>query len=201
MTFDLFKAFILGVVEGLTEFLPVSSTGHLLLVQRFFGFDDEDFGKTFAVLIQFGAILALLSIYFPRIWQIALGMFKDPAARRFVIGVAGVVIDRRRNLASVLGGDLSIHATVDRLCFALSARLCDAVLYRRRRRLSRPARGVEGSYVRLDVTENGERATENGERFFRSPFSVLRSPFSVLRCPSPTVSTTSSTLRPNSSHR
>ncbi len=87
MAFDFFKAFILGVVEGLTEFLPVSSTGHLLLVQRFFGFDDEDFGKTFAVLIQFGAILALLSIYFVRIWQIALGVLKDPAARRFVIGV------------------------------------------------------------------------------------------------------------------
>src|SRR6201994_1806306 len=87
MWFDYFKAIALGIVEGLTEFLPVSSTGHLLLVQRFFGFDDEDFGKTFAVLIQFGAILALLSIYFPRIWQIALGMFKDPAARRFVIGV------------------------------------------------------------------------------------------------------------------
>jgi undecaprenyl-diphosphatase len=87
MTFELFKAFVLGVVEGLTEFLPVSSTGHLLLVQRFFGFDDEDFGKTFAVLIQFGAILALLSIYFGRIWQIALAMRKDPAARRFVIGV------------------------------------------------------------------------------------------------------------------
>jgi undecaprenyl-diphosphatase len=87
MSFDLFKAFVLGVVEGLTEFLPVSSTGHLLLVQRFFGFDDEDFGKTFAVLIQFGAILALLSIYFVRIWQIATGMFHDPAARRFVIGV------------------------------------------------------------------------------------------------------------------
>src|SRR5580704_8961161 len=87
MWFDLFKAVALGIVEGLTEFLPVSSTGHLLLVQRFFGFDDEDFGKTFAVLIQFGAILALLSIYFPRIWQIAIGMFKDAAARRFVIGV------------------------------------------------------------------------------------------------------------------
>src|SRR5713226_5235372 len=87
MSFDLFKAFVLGVVEGLTEFVPVSSTGHLLLVQRFFGFDDDDFGKTFAVLIQFGAILALLSIYFFRIWQIALGIFKDPAARRFVIGV------------------------------------------------------------------------------------------------------------------
>jgi len=75
------------VVEGLTEFLPVSSTGHLLLVQRFFGFDDDDFGKTFAVLIQFGAILALLSIYFVRLWRLALGFFNDPAARRFVIGV------------------------------------------------------------------------------------------------------------------
>ncbi|MEA2988892.1 MAG: undecaprenyl-diphosphatase [Alphaproteobacteria bacterium] len=87
MIFDLFKAFVLGVVEGLTEFLPVSSTGHLLLVQRFFGFDDEDFGKTFAVLIQFGAILALLSIYFFRLWRLAAGFFSDPAARRFVLGV------------------------------------------------------------------------------------------------------------------
>ena len=87
MTLDLLKAFILGVVEGLTEFLPVSSTGHLLLVQRFFGFDDDDFGKTFAVLIQFGAILALLSIYFMRLWTLATGMFTDPAARRFVIGI------------------------------------------------------------------------------------------------------------------
>ncbi len=67
--------------------MPVSSTGHLLLVQRFFGFADEDFGKTFAVLIQFGAILALLSIYFVRLWKLAIGFFTDPAARRFVIGI------------------------------------------------------------------------------------------------------------------
>src|SRR5882757_2971006 len=87
MLSDLLKAFVLGVVEGLTEFVPVSSTGHLLLVQRFFGFDDDDFGKTFAVLIQFGAILALLSIYFFRLWRLALGFFNDPVARRFVIGV------------------------------------------------------------------------------------------------------------------
>src|SRR5438067_11575887 len=85
-TFDLIKAVALGIVEGLTEFLPVSSTGHLLLVQRFFGVDDGDFGKTFAVLIQFGAILALLSIYSLRIWQIAIGRFSDPAPRRFVPG-------------------------------------------------------------------------------------------------------------------
>ena len=87
MLLDLFKAIVLGIVEGVTEFIPVSSTGHLLLVQQFFGFDDDDFGKTFAVLIQFGAILALLSIYFFRIWQLAIGMFKDPAAQRFIIGV------------------------------------------------------------------------------------------------------------------
>jgi undecaprenyl-diphosphatase len=85
--FDLLKAMLLGLVEGLTEFIPVSSTGHLLLMQRFFGFDDEDFGKTFAVLIQLGAVLAILSIYFLRLWKIFIGMFTDPKARRFVIGI------------------------------------------------------------------------------------------------------------------
>ena len=84
---DVIKAVVLGVVEGLTEFVPVSSTGHLLLVERFFGFNDEEFGKTFAILIQFGAILALLSIYFVRIWKVAIGFFVDAAARRFVLGL------------------------------------------------------------------------------------------------------------------
>jgi undecaprenyl-diphosphatase len=84
---DVVKAVMLGVVEGLTEFVPVSSTGHLLLVERFFGFSDEEFGKTFAILIQFGAILALLSIYFARLWKLATGFFVDPQARRFVISV------------------------------------------------------------------------------------------------------------------
>jgi undecaprenyl-diphosphatase len=87
MLFDLLKAASLGIVEGLTEFLPVSSTGHLLLMEHFFGFDDDAFGKSFAVLIQLGAILALLSIYFIRLWDIALRFFSDPQARRFVLGV------------------------------------------------------------------------------------------------------------------
>jgi len=81
------KAAILGIIEGLTEFLPVSSTGHLLLVGQLLGFTDDDFGKTFVVLIQLGAILAILSIYFAKLWNIFLGMFSDPAARRFVLGV------------------------------------------------------------------------------------------------------------------
>ncbi len=87
MLLDLIKAAFLGWVEGLTEYLPVSSTGHLLLIEHFFGFQDENFGKTFAVLIQLGAILALLSIYFSRLWRLALGVVSDPHARRFVIGV------------------------------------------------------------------------------------------------------------------
>ena len=84
---DLIKAAILGIVEGLTEFLPVSSTGHLLILQRFLGFSDDEFGKTFVVLIQLGAILAILSIYFAKLWRIAIGALSDPGARRFVIGV------------------------------------------------------------------------------------------------------------------
>jgi len=87
MTLDLIKAAFLGIVEGLTEFIPVSSTGHLLLVGHFLGFDDEAFGKSFDVLIQLGAILALLSIYFSRLWKLFLGMFNDPEAQRFIIGV------------------------------------------------------------------------------------------------------------------
>src|SRR5579884_1543876 len=84
---DVIKAAVLGIVEGFTEYLPVSSTGHLLLMEHVLGWGDSDFGKTFAVLIQLGAILALLSIYFGRLWALATHMFTDWAAARFVIGV------------------------------------------------------------------------------------------------------------------
>ena len=87
MIFDALKALLLGLVEGLTEFIPVSSTGHLLLMQHFFGFSDDDFGKTFIVLVQLGAILAIVLVYFARLWRIFLDAFHDPAARRFVLGV------------------------------------------------------------------------------------------------------------------
>jgi undecaprenyl-diphosphatase len=79
-------ALLLGLVEGLTEFLPVSSTGHLLLLQHFFGLD-SDANKTFAVLVQLGAILAIVIAYFGRLWRIALDLPTEPAARRFVLGV------------------------------------------------------------------------------------------------------------------
>jgi undecaprenyl-diphosphatase len=87
MMSDAIRAVILGIIEGVTEFLPVSSTGHLLLAQRFFGLGDGSFWQSFAVLIQLGAILAIVVIYFAKLWQIALGMFSNPEDRRFVIGV------------------------------------------------------------------------------------------------------------------
>lgn len=84
---DYLKALFLGVIEGLTEFIPVSSTGHLLLVEHFLGLGDADFGKTFAVLIQLGAILAILSVYFGKLWNIAVTLPSRAESRRFVIGV------------------------------------------------------------------------------------------------------------------
>src|SRR3712207_4291068 len=83
---QLLQAGILGVLEGGTEFLPVSSTGHLLLLQHFFGLTSEA-NKTFAILIQFGAILAILSVYFARLWRIAMETPRDPDARRLVLEI------------------------------------------------------------------------------------------------------------------
>jgi len=87
MMSDAIRAVILGIVEGVTEFLPVSSTGHLLLAERFFNLGEGSFWNSFTVLIQLGAILAILVLYFAKLWRIALGMFSNPDDRRFVIGV------------------------------------------------------------------------------------------------------------------
>jgi undecaprenyl-diphosphatase len=78
-------AALLGVLEGLTEFIPVSSTGHILLAGYFLGFQST--GKTFEVLIQLGAILAILSVYAARLLALARALPTDPKARRFVAAV------------------------------------------------------------------------------------------------------------------
>ena len=87
MISDMLRAVILGVVEGVTEFLPVSSTGHLLLAGRFFDLGEDNFWKSFDILIQLGAILAIVALYFAKLWRTALGMFSNAEDRRFVIGV------------------------------------------------------------------------------------------------------------------
>lgn len=82
----LFVPLILGIVEGLTEFLPVSSTGHILLLGHFLGFNSP--GRTFEVLIQLGAILAIVVVYFSRLWQLLLdAIARKPEALRFILGV------------------------------------------------------------------------------------------------------------------
>jgi undecaprenyl-diphosphatase len=77
---DWLNAIILGLVEGLTEFIPVSSTGHLLLTREALGLGPQPW-DTFIVMIQLGAILAVVALYFGRLWKVLLGLFgKDPAA-------------------------------------------------------------------------------------------------------------------------
>jgi undecaprenyl-diphosphatase len=80
------KALILGIVEGLTEFLPISSTGHLILVGDLLGFNDER-GKAFEVIIQFGAILAVCWEFRSKLWSVASTIKISSASQRFVINV------------------------------------------------------------------------------------------------------------------
>jgi len=80
------KAVILGVVEGLTEFLPISSTGHLILMGDLLNFNDER-GKAFEVIIQFGAILAVCWEFREKLWKVASTFSKSAMSRRFVLNL------------------------------------------------------------------------------------------------------------------
>lgn len=85
------QAFILGVIEGITEYLPISSTGHLVVAQRLMGIGigaDKEAADAFAVCIQGGAILAVLGLYFRRILRIIRGVFgKDAEGLRLAIAL------------------------------------------------------------------------------------------------------------------
>jgi undecaprenyl-diphosphatase len=87
MTPELFaKAVILGLVEGATEFIPVSSTGHLIVVSEWLGEVDER-AKTFDIFIQLGAILAIVWLYRARLSRAVAGARHDPASRRFFLNL------------------------------------------------------------------------------------------------------------------
>jgi undecaprenyl-diphosphatase len=79
------QVILLGLLEGLTEFLPVSSTGHLLLVEHFLGISSP--ARTFEVLIQLGAILAILTVYATKLLRLAADLPRSARARRFVLAV------------------------------------------------------------------------------------------------------------------
>ncbi len=82
----LLQAIFLGIVEGVTEFLPVSSTGHLIIAGDLIGFTGP-FASVFEVVIQLGAILAICVLYARKLLSVALGLGNDPGARRFAIAV------------------------------------------------------------------------------------------------------------------
>lgn len=83
----LLKALILGVIEGFTEFLPISSTGHLILAGHLLDFNDEK-GKVFELVIQTGAMLAVVWEYRVRFWGVLSGLGSSQQARRFVTNLA-----------------------------------------------------------------------------------------------------------------
>ncbi len=83
---DWLTAIVLGIVEGLTEFIPVSSTGHLILAKTLLKLPEVPW-DVFIVLIQLGAILAVVLIYFQRLWGVFIRLPSDPAARRFALSV------------------------------------------------------------------------------------------------------------------
>lgn len=87
-TVMLIKAAIMGIVEGLTEFLPISSTGHLILAGSLLGGFEDTRGKVFEIAIQTGAILAVIIVYWQRLRATATGLGSDERARRFVLNVA-----------------------------------------------------------------------------------------------------------------
>ncbi len=101
------QAIILGIIEGVTEFLPISSTGHMILVSKLFGISDADFTKSFEIVIQFGAILAVVVLYWKKlflgagIWKKVLtaflptaviGFFLYKILKQYLLGNAGLVL-------------------------------------------------------------------------------------------------------------
>lgn len=105
----LFQAIFLGVIEGLTEFIPVSSTGHLILLVDIIGFKAPP-GKTFEIIIQLGAILAICWLYRRKIFQVVLGLAHKRAEQRFAMNICLAFLP-----AAILG--VLLHSFIKRLLF------------------------------------------------------------------------------------
>lgn len=105
----LLKALILGIIEGLTEFLPISSTGHLIIAGDLLNFNDAR-ASVFKIAIQFGAILAVCNIYRERIVKVVTGLGRDPDANRLTINIICAFLP-----AMVLG--VLFHSTIKEMLF------------------------------------------------------------------------------------
>ena len=117
---SIFDAVALGIIEGVTEFLPVSSTAHLLLSTELLGLasgEDKAFWDTFNVLIQLGAILAVVVVYFARFWNVLLAMPSNWEARRFALSVVIAFIP-----AAIVG--LVLHDFIKNVLFNSPVLIC-----------------------------------------------------------------------------
>ncbi|MFM2395555.1 MAG: undecaprenol kinase, partial [Pseudomonadota bacterium] len=106
----LVKAFILGVVEGATEFLPISSTGHLIIVGDYLHFNDDK-GKVFEIVIQLAAILAVCWEYRRKLIDTALHLGSESQAQQFVLNLFLAFLP-----AAILG--LALHSTIKQYLFS-----------------------------------------------------------------------------------
>ncbi|MGH6814124.1 MAG: undecaprenyl-diphosphate phosphatase [Hyphomicrobiaceae bacterium] len=110
---------LLGLIEGLAEFIPVSSTGHLLLAGHFLGFRSP--GKTFEVLIQLGAVLAIVSVYFSKLLNLLLTLPSDARSRRFVLSVVLAFLP-----AAVIGA--ALHSVIKGILFETPWLICTMLI-------------------------------------------------------------------------
>jgi undecaprenyl-diphosphatase len=114
-----FDAIVLGIVEGVTEFIPVSSTAHLLLAGRLLGFRSTN--GAFEVLIQLGAILALVSVYAARLWQLVTELPRNRRTQRFALGVIIAFLP-----AAILG--VIFHSLITEVFFTSITLICAALI-------------------------------------------------------------------------
>ncbi len=149
------QAGILGLVEGLTEYLPVSSTGHLILAGQWLGLGGDNAVKDFDVVIQFGAVLAVLGLYRRRVGQMVQGLLgRDGAGLRLLVnlvvaflpaGVLGLLLEKR--IKEVLFGTAPVVAAL--AVGGVAMIVLDLLFRKRRERDGRPieALGLGGALI------------------------------------------------------
>jgi undecaprenyl-diphosphatase len=113
---DWLMAVVLGVIEGLTEFIPVSSTGHLILAKDALGLQGASW-DTFIVLIQLGAILSVVVLYFPRLWKVLVTLPSDPHSQRFALSIGVAFLP-----AAVIG--VALHDFIKKVLFESTGLIC-----------------------------------------------------------------------------
>jgi undecaprenyl-diphosphatase len=117
---DLIAAALLGIVQGLTEFLPISSTAHLLITERLVGFNDPS--SLFTVTIQFGSVLAVMWLYRSKILGVIRGLPSDPESRRFALMIVLAFIPAAI-VAKLWGDDVKhyLHGSMKVIAWAFIA--------------------------------------------------------------------------------